>query len=76
MYELQDILELINENSIVIIYNEHQLRCGVYDGKECIPIEYDYCEVNDIFSDNWKLKSGETVSAIGIEINTEDGASV
>ena len=48
---LDELLELINDNSVVRIYDSKQEELGIYDGKESIPSEYSFCTVWDIFSD-------------------------
>lgn len=65
-YEIKDIL---NENSIIKIYDGNQEQIGCYDGKESIHTCYDEFEINDIFTDSYYFNaSHNAVSAIGIEL--------
>ena len=62
--ELYDIIDLINDNSILMIYNEKHDLIAMYDGKESIPDVMNYRLINDIFPDAYN-----GISAIGIELS-------
>lgn len=64
---LEELLEIINENSIIKLWDAKQSIIGIYDGKESINEDFNYCEITDIFSDKYQGKE-----AIGIEIDTSD----
>ena len=56
MNTLEEILWLVNDNTIVEIYSaETNDVIATYDGKESIPEEYNFCEVTDISVDDNKL---------------------
>lgn len=46
---LEELLWVINDSTVVEIYNGNQEQIGLYDGKDSIPEELNDREVNDIF---------------------------
>lgn len=52
---LDELLWLINDGTVVEVYNGNQEQIGLYDGKDSIPEELNDREINDIFVDNNKL---------------------
>lgn len=66
---LDELLQIINESTIVILYDAHQEILATYDGKESIPEYYNEFNVNDIFADNYHNRINHCkISAIGIEL--------
>lgn len=71
---LSELLEVLNDNSVIILYDANQKRIGTYDGKESLDIYFstmdgeeisvEDCKIADIFPDS-TLKC----IAIGIELN-------
>ena len=62
--KLEDIIDLLNDSSIINIYDNEQNLVATYDGKESIPEFMNYRFINDIFPD---IHLGKC--AIGIELN-------
>lgn len=52
---LMELLEITNENTEVVLYNEHADEISSYDGKNSIEEEYNYCEVTDMYVWEGKL---------------------
>lgn len=63
---LDELLQIINESTIVILYDAHQEILAIYDGKDHIPEYYNEFNVNDVFADYYHNQAYQ--SAIGIEI--------
>ena len=71
---LSELLEVLNDNGVIIIYDAEQKLIGTYDGKDSLDfyfstmdgneISVEEFEVTDIFPD--KLMN---INAIGIELN-------
>ena len=55
MIKLVDIIEIINENNVIEIYNEESELIAEYDGRESIPEDYDEYYVDDIYAYFGKL---------------------
>lgn len=64
---LEELLELINENTVINIWSNNQELVATYDGRESIPEKYNYCEILDIFADMTSY-----INCIGIELNIEE----
>ena len=64
MLTFEELKQILNENSIVGLYDANHNILGFYDGFNDIDEEFDDCYVEDIFSDMWGK-----VPAIGVEIS-------
>ena len=75
--QLEELLWLVNENTIVQIYSaESNDLLAEYDGKESIPEKYNECNITDIFphSEIEVMDNGNevyTTNILCIEIETE-----
>lgn len=52
---LEELEPVINDSVIVELWDANQDLIANYDGKDSIPDEYMYCEVNDVFTSENKL---------------------
>lgn len=66
----EELKQVLNENSVIILYNANQNEVAMYDGCDSIPEEVDKIEIVDIFTDYYNTHRGSTYPAIGIELNT------
>lgn len=55
MTALWDLLYLVNDNTVVDVYNNNQELIATYDGKDSIPEELNWSNVNDVFVEDNKL---------------------
>lgn len=73
---LDELLEVLNDNAVITLYDASQIRIGVYDGKDTLDVVFttyedkeinvaDF-EVTDVFPDNYNK-----INCIGIEINID-----
>ena len=68
---LEELLDVINDNCVIRLYDCNQNVIGMYDGKENISEEFNEWTVWDIFADEWTVNGKKTRTVIGIEIDYE-----
>ena len=67
---LYELLEPINDNTCVEVFSAETCESiAMYDGKESIPEDYNYCEVTDIFTGVTMLPHKKQVPTLCIEID-------
>lgn len=64
MLFFEEIIHFLNDNSIIVLYDNNQEIIDIYDGKQSIEEQFLSYAINDIFSDNYR-----GISAIGIELD-------
>lgn len=67
--ELAELLWIVNEASVIKIYDRNENEIGIYDGTDEVPDKYKNCLILDIFPDNYS--NVIRISTIGIEIDLD-----